>query len=78
MGLDHYAVNVADLQRAADLYRRILGFNVLHKWKPRRLREKTTSKSGCFSARTLNHQVIERGLDIFFETDGKYQNVLVN
>jgi Glyoxalase/Bleomycin resistance protein/Dioxygenase superfamily len=33
VGLDHYAVNVADLLRTAQWYQRILGFNVLHKWK---------------------------------------------
>jgi catechol 2,3-dioxygenase-like lactoylglutathione lyase family enzyme len=32
VGLDHYAINVADLRRSADWYRRIFGFHILHKW----------------------------------------------
>ena len=33
VGIDHYAINVADMDRAADWYQRNLGFNILHKWK---------------------------------------------
>lgn len=32
IGLDHYAINVADLARSADWYEKILGFAILHKW----------------------------------------------
>jgi catechol 2,3-dioxygenase-like lactoylglutathione lyase family enzyme len=32
IGLDHFAINVTDLQRSADWYQRVLGFTVLHKW----------------------------------------------
>ena len=48
MGLDHYAVNVADLQRAADWYQRILGFNVLHKWQTTWMVGKDNIKVGLF------------------------------
>jgi catechol-2,3-dioxygenase len=48
VGLDHYAVNVADLQRAADWYQRILGFNVLHKWKTTWRVGKDNIKVGLF------------------------------
>ena len=48
VGLDHYAVNVADLQRAADWYRRILGFNVLHKWNTTWMVGKDNIKVGLF------------------------------
>jgi catechol 2,3-dioxygenase-like lactoylglutathione lyase family enzyme len=33
VGLDHYAVNVTDLQRSADWYEKTLGFKILHKWQ---------------------------------------------
>jgi catechol 2,3-dioxygenase-like lactoylglutathione lyase family enzyme len=32
IGLDHFAINVADLQRSADWYQRVFGFTILHKW----------------------------------------------
>jgi catechol 2,3-dioxygenase-like lactoylglutathione lyase family enzyme len=48
VGLDHYAVNVADLQRAADWYQRILGFNVLHKWQTTWMVGKDNIKVGLF------------------------------
>jgi catechol 2,3-dioxygenase-like lactoylglutathione lyase family enzyme len=33
VGLDHYAINVADLKRSADWYKKAFGFTVLHKWQ---------------------------------------------
>jgi catechol-2,3-dioxygenase len=48
VGLDHYAVNVADLPRAADWYQRILGFNVLHKWNTTWMVGKDNIKVGLF------------------------------
>jgi catechol-2,3-dioxygenase len=48
VGLDHYAVNVADLQRAAGWYQRILGFNVLHKWQTTWMVGKDNIKVGLF------------------------------
>jgi len=32
VGLDHYAINVTDLNRSAGWYERVLGFRILHKW----------------------------------------------
>jgi catechol 2,3-dioxygenase-like lactoylglutathione lyase family enzyme len=48
VGLDHYAVNVADLQRAADWYQRALGFKVLHKWQTTWMVGKDNIKVGLF------------------------------
>jgi catechol-2,3-dioxygenase len=48
VGLDHYAVNVADLQRAADWYQRVLGFKVLHKWTTTWMVGKDNIKVGLF------------------------------
>lgn len=31
-GIDHFAINVQDVQKSADWYGRIFGFTVLHKW----------------------------------------------
>jgi catechol 2,3-dioxygenase-like lactoylglutathione lyase family enzyme len=32
-GIDHVAINVANLERSAEWYARVLGFEVFHKWK---------------------------------------------
>ncbi len=32
VGLDHYAINVADLERAANWYEKAFGFTILRKW----------------------------------------------
>ncbi|RXF72867.1 VOC family protein [Hansschlegelia zhihuaiae] len=48
VGLDHYAVNVADLQRAADWYENILGFHVLQKWNTTWMVGRGNIKVGLF------------------------------
>ena len=48
VGMDHYAVNVADLKRSADWYQRILGFRVLHQWKTTWMVGKDNVKVGLF------------------------------
>src|ERR1700733_13833245 len=47
-GLDHFAVNVADLQRSADWYSRVLGFNILHKWNTTWMVGRDNMKVGLF------------------------------
>lgn len=32
VGMDHFAINVRDVQKSADWYRQVFGFTVLHKW----------------------------------------------
>jgi catechol 2,3-dioxygenase-like lactoylglutathione lyase family enzyme len=32
VGIDHFAINVQDVQKSADWYARVFGFTVLHKW----------------------------------------------
>ena len=48
VGIDHYAVNVADLQRSADWYERILGFHLLHRWQTTWMVGKGNIKVGLF------------------------------
>jgi catechol 2,3-dioxygenase-like lactoylglutathione lyase family enzyme len=48
VGLDHYAINVIDLQRSADWYCRILGFNILHKWEKAWMVGRGNIKVGLF------------------------------
>jgi catechol 2,3-dioxygenase-like lactoylglutathione lyase family enzyme len=48
VGLDHFAINVSDLQRSADWYQRILGFNILHKWNTTWMIGRDNVKIGLF------------------------------
>lgn len=48
IGLDHYAITVADLQRAADWYDRVLGFKVLRKWNTTWMVGRGNVKVGLF------------------------------
>jgi catechol 2,3-dioxygenase-like lactoylglutathione lyase family enzyme len=32
VGMDHFAINVRDVQKSADWYRKVFGFTILHKW----------------------------------------------
>jgi catechol 2,3-dioxygenase-like lactoylglutathione lyase family enzyme len=48
VGLDHFAVNVTDLQRSADWYQKVLGFTVLHKWKTTWMVGRDNIKVGLF------------------------------
>jgi catechol 2,3-dioxygenase-like lactoylglutathione lyase family enzyme len=47
-GLDHFAINVADLQRAADWYQKVFGFTVLHKWDTTWMIGRDNMKIGLF------------------------------
>lgn len=48
IGLDHYAINVANLKRAADWYKKAFGFTVLHKWKTTWMVGRGNIKVGLF------------------------------
>jgi catechol 2,3-dioxygenase-like lactoylglutathione lyase family enzyme len=48
VGLDHFAINVTDLQRAADWYQRIFGFTILHKWNTTWMVGRGNIKIGLF------------------------------
>jgi catechol 2,3-dioxygenase-like lactoylglutathione lyase family enzyme len=48
IGLDHYAINVTDLQRAAEWYEKVLGFRVLHKWNTTWMVGRGNIKVGLF------------------------------
>lgn len=48
VGLDHYAINVTDLQKSADWYQRVLGFKVLHKWNTTWMIGRDNVKIGLF------------------------------
>jgi len=48
VGLDHYALNVTDLQKSADWYDRVLGFHVLHKWNTTWMIGRDNIKVGLF------------------------------
>jgi catechol-2,3-dioxygenase len=48
VGLDHFAINVTNLQRSADWYEKILGFHVLHKWKTTWMIGRDNMKIGLF------------------------------
>jgi catechol 2,3-dioxygenase-like lactoylglutathione lyase family enzyme len=47
-GLDHFAINVTDLQRSADWYQRVLGFAILHKWNTTWMVGRDNIKIGLF------------------------------
>jgi catechol 2,3-dioxygenase-like lactoylglutathione lyase family enzyme len=48
VGLDHFAINVSNLQQSADWYQRVLGFQVLHKWTTTWMVGKDNIKVGLF------------------------------
>jgi catechol 2,3-dioxygenase len=48
IGLDHYAVNVHNLDAAAKWYSDVLGFSILHKWKGVTMVGKDNIKVGLF------------------------------
>jgi catechol 2,3-dioxygenase-like lactoylglutathione lyase family enzyme len=48
IGLDHYAINVKDLQRSADWYQRAFGFGILHKWNSTWMVGRGNIKIGLF------------------------------
>jgi Glyoxalase/Bleomycin resistance protein/Dioxygenase superfamily len=48
VGLDHFAINVTDLQRSADWYQRVLGFAILHKWNTTWMVGRDNIKIGLF------------------------------
>ncbi|WP_168879888.1 VOC family protein [Rhizobium sp. P28RR-XV] len=47
-GLDHYAINIADLQRSADWYEDVLGLHILHKWNTTWMVGRGNLKVGLF------------------------------
>jgi catechol 2,3-dioxygenase-like lactoylglutathione lyase family enzyme len=48
IGLDHFAINVSDLQRSADWYQRVFGFSILHKWTTTWMIGRDNVKIGLF------------------------------
>jgi catechol-2,3-dioxygenase len=48
VGLDHYAINIVDLQRSADWYEHALGFRILHKWNTTWMIGRGNIKVGLF------------------------------
>ncbi|MES0151778.1 VOC family protein [Mesorhizobium sp. M0012] len=48
VGLDHYAINVRDLQRSADWYQLAFGFGILHKWNSTWMVGRGNMKVGLF------------------------------
>jgi catechol-2,3-dioxygenase len=48
VGLDHFAINVADLQRSADWYQSVFGFNILHNWNTTWMVGRDNIKIGLF------------------------------
>ena len=48
IGLDHFAINVSDLQRSADWYQTVLGFSILHKWNTTWMIGRDNIKIGLF------------------------------
>lgn len=48
VGLDHFAVNVTDLQRSADWYQRVFGFRLLHKFTTTWMVGRANIKVGLF------------------------------
>lgn len=45
---DHVAINVTDLQRSADWYQRVLGFEVVHKWNTTWMVKRAEMRIGLF------------------------------
>jgi catechol 2,3-dioxygenase-like lactoylglutathione lyase family enzyme len=48
VGLDHFAINVSDLQRSADWYQKALGFTIRHKWNTTWMIGQDNVKIGLF------------------------------
>jgi catechol-2,3-dioxygenase len=48
VGLDHFAINVSNLQQSADWYQRVFEFQVLHKWTTTWMVGKDNIKIGLF------------------------------
>jgi catechol 2,3-dioxygenase-like lactoylglutathione lyase family enzyme len=48
VGIDHFAINVLDLQRSADWYQKVLGFTILHKWSTTWMVGRDNIKIGLF------------------------------
>jgi catechol 2,3-dioxygenase-like lactoylglutathione lyase family enzyme len=48
IGLDHFALNVTDLQRSADWYAKNFGFHMLHKWNTTWMIGRDNMKIGLF------------------------------
>src|SRR5262245_18296459 len=48
IGLDHYAINVADLERSAQWYEKLLRFQILHKWNTTWMVGRGNMKVGLF------------------------------
>jgi catechol 2,3-dioxygenase-like lactoylglutathione lyase family enzyme len=48
VGLDHFAINVTDLQRSADWYQKAFGFTILHKWQTTWMVGRDNIKIGLF------------------------------
>lgn len=47
-GIDHFAIHVTDLQRSADWYSRVLGFEVFHRWTTTWMMGRGNIKVGMF------------------------------
>jgi len=47
-GLDHVGLNVADLQRSAAFYNRVLGFQIFHKWTTTWMIQRGSIRIGLF------------------------------
>jgi metallothiol transferase len=48
IGLDHYAINVADLERSAQWYEKVFHFEILHKWNTTWMVGRGNVKVGLF------------------------------
>ena len=48
IGLDHFAINVLDLERSADWYEHTFGFEILHKWNTTWMIGRDNMKIGLF------------------------------
>jgi catechol 2,3-dioxygenase-like lactoylglutathione lyase family enzyme len=81
VGLDHYAINVADLRRSSDWYSKVLGFQILHKWDTTWMVGQGNIKVGLFlrpSAKPIdNTDAVIAITHIAFLVDGdKFQNAV--
>ena len=50
VGMDHFAINVHDVQKSADWYQNVFGFSVLHKWDNAWMIGRGNVKIGLFIA----------------------------
>ncbi|MDR6294312.1 catechol 2,3-dioxygenase-like lactoylglutathione lyase family enzyme [Inquilinus ginsengisoli] len=53
-GLDHFAINIRDLQVSSNWYSDIMGFEVLHKWTTTWMIGRGNIKIGLFLRKTAN------------------------